>query len=523
MQKAIEIGKTSVTGSFQLFVGMAASTIITALGIIILARLMTPEEYGLYSVALIPSSMTILFRDWGINSAIIKYAASLRAQKSEEKIYEIIVAGLIFEIATGFVLSVILVFLSGFIASTVLHRPESAPLIAIASAAVFAGAPLTAAQSAFIGFNRMELNSLTNVCQATVKSAVALILVFIGYGATGATLGYTISFIASATIGLATLYLTIIRRIRRKNPGKSSIAETIKKMLHYGVPLSISSIIGGFLIQFYAFLMAIYCTNTIIGNYQVAIQFSTILTFFTIPISTVLLPAFSKIAPQNEHELIQTVFTSSIKYTAVLLVPTTMAVMVLSKPIVSTLFGEKWVYAPFFLTLYVINNLFAVFGSLSLSSFLASVGETKTLMKLSLITMAFGISLALILIPAMGILGLILTTIVASRPSMIIGLYLLWKRYQVKADLNSSARILVSSTISATTTYMLISVIGTPDWVKLLIGVTTFLILYLTITPLIKAVNKTDVRNLKIMFSDLGIISKLINIPLNIAEKIAKP
>jgi O-antigen/teichoic acid export membrane protein len=65
MQKALEMGKKSATGSFQLFIGVAASTTIMAIGTIILARLMTPEEYGLYSIALVPSYMAILFRDLG--------------------------------------------------------------------------------------------------------------------------------------------------------------------------------------------------------------------------------------------------------------------------------------------------------------------------------------------------------------------------------------------------------------------------------------------------------------------------
>jgi O-antigen/teichoic acid export membrane protein len=229
MDKALEMGKTSAKGSFQLFIGQAASTIIMAVGAVILARLITPEEYGLYSIALIPSYMAILFRDWGINSAITKYTASLRAQKTEEETFEIIKAGLIFEIAAGFLLSLVLVSLSGFIASVIFNRPESAPLIAIASVTVFATALQTAAQSTFIGFERMELNSLTNICQASVKSVAAPLLVFVGFGAMGATLGYAVSFIASAIIALATLYLTIIRGIKRKNTKNSKTAKTLKK------------------------------------------------------------------------------------------------------------------------------------------------------------------------------------------------------------------------------------------------------------------------------------------------------
>ena len=520
MQKALEIGKKSATGSFQLFLGQACSTVIMAVGTIILARLITPSEYGLYSIALIPSYTAILFRDWGVNSALTKFTASLRTQKSEEETYKIIKAGIIFETSTGLVLSLILIFLSRFIASTVFNRPESTPLIAIASVTVFAGALQTAAQSVFVGFERMELSSLTNVCWAIVKSVAAPLLVLVGFGALGAALGHTISFIASAIIALIMLYLTIIRKIRGKNSENSDIVKTLKEMLHYGVPLSISSIIGGFLIQFYAFLMAIYCTDVAIGNYQVATQFATIVAFFTIPISTVLFPAFSKINPQDENELLQIVFTSSVKYTSLLLVPVTMALMILSKPMVGILFGEKWTQAPLFLTLYIIDNLFVILGSLTLGNLLGGIGETKMQMKLSLITLTVGIPLSLILIPTMGIIGLILTIIIASKPSLAIGLYWTKNKYKAKIDINSSIRILIASTTAAITTFFATNFSTYIDWIKLIIGSTTFAAAYLVVAPIFGAINKNDIDNLKRMFSGLGAISKIINVPLNIIEKV---
>jgi len=368
----------------------------------------------------------------------------------------------------------------------------------------------------------MEFNSLTNICQAIVKTVASPLLVFVGYGALGATLGYTISFIAAAIIGLATLYLTTIRRLKSKSPTKLSITQTLKRMLHYGVPLSIASIISGFLVQFYAFLMAIYCTDAMIGNYQVATQFATLLTFFTIPISTVLFPVFSKINPQEERELLQTVFTSSVKYTAMLLIPATMAVMVLSKPMIGTLFGEKWADAPFFLSIYVINYLFTIFGNLSLGSLLTGLGKTKLQMKLSLITFIVGVPLSLLLIPTMGIVGLIITSITAGIPSMCLGLHWIWKSYKAKADIKSSVIILMASSIAATAAFIIINLITCADWIELTVGGFTFIITYLITAPTIGAINQTDINNLKTMFSGLGVISKLLNIPLATMEKLSK-
>lgn len=105
MEKALEMGKISATGSFQLFIGKTTSTIIMAIGTIILARLMLPEEYGLYTVALIPPLMINLFQDWGISPAMTKYIAHYKATNKDENIHNIIAAGLIFKVTTGLALS----------------------------------------------------------------------------------------------------------------------------------------------------------------------------------------------------------------------------------------------------------------------------------------------------------------------------------------------------------------------------------------------------------------------------------
>ncbi|MCK4434060.1 flippase [Candidatus Bathyarchaeota archaeon] len=521
MDKALKMGKTSATGSFQLFIGQTTSAIIMAVGTIILTRLILPEEYGLYSIALIPSLMIGLFRDWGVNSAMTKYIANFRAANKDDDIHDIIAAGVAFEIVTGLALSFLSLFLASFIASTIFHRPESASLISIASITIFLGALLTASQSSFIGFEKMELYSFTMICQSIAKSVAAPLLVFLGYGALGAVLGLTFSFLVAGIISLVTLYFVLFRNLRKAKTSKTGKFKTLKMMLHYGVPFSMSSILGGFRLQFYGFMMAFFCSNIMIGNYRAATNFAVLLTFFTFPIATVLFPAFAKLNPQNEHQLLKNVFESSVKYTALLLVPATMAVMVLSKPMISTLFGEKWIYAPSFLMLYIIGNLFAVFGSLSMHSLLAGLGETKMLMKLSLLTISLGLPLAFLLIPTLGIVGVILGTVFAGLPSTFLGLHWIWKRYETKADFKSSTKIFIASAIATITTYLTINFLHVADWIILTIGGTVFLTTYALAAPIIGAINQTDIHNLRAMLSGLGIISKMINIPLALVERVA--
>jgi stage V sporulation protein B len=515
------MGKTSASGSFRLLIGVATSAIIMAVGTIILARLMTTDEYGLYGIVLIPSTMINLFRDWGINSAMTKYIAQYNFLHKDEEVHDVIVAGLIFEVVTGLALSFLSLFLASFIASTLFNRPTSASFIAIVSVSIISGSLLAASQSGFVGFERMGLNSFTLICQAVVKTAIGPVLVFLGYSVLGAVLGYTISFVAAAIIGLATFYFILIRPIRKRATHKSNITRTLKTMLNYGVPLSINSTLSGILVQVYAFMMPSFASNTMIGNYQTAVTFAVLLTFITTPIATVLFPAFSKLHPKEEHDLIKTVFTSSIKYTSILLVPATMAVMALSGPMIGTLYGEKYVYGPFFLTLYVVGNLFAVIGNLSAGSFLSGLGETRILMNQSILTLAIGLPLGFILIPAYGITGLLIASLLSGLPSMVWVLYWIWKHYKTKADFQSSAKILAASTLAAAITYLPTTLLNTANWIKLIIGLIVFVAVYILSAPLIGAVNQTDLNTLRTMLSGLGIISKIINIPLNTAEKIA--
>jgi O-antigen/teichoic acid export membrane protein len=520
MEKALEMGRTSATGSFHVFIGVSVSTVIMAVGTIILGRILGEDGYGLYTVTLIPTLMIGLFRDWGVNSAMTKYIASLRLKRDSPEIRDVIIAGLTFEIAVGLVLLLFSLLSANFIATTIFHRPESASLISIISISIFGGSLLTASQASFIGFEKMGINSFTVICQAIVKTAVGPVLVLLGYGVLGAVLGYTTSFLLAGLIGLATLYFAFLRKLRKADKKTSGLSDTLKRMLKYGMPLSVSTVLGGVLTQFYGFVMAFFVVdNAVIGNYQVAVNFAVLLTFLSVPISTVLFPMFAKLDPENERELVSNIFASSVKYTALVLVPATMAVMVLSKPMISTLYGDAYVDAPFFLTLYVVTNLLAVFGNLSLGSFLAGLGETRMAMKLGIVTMAFGLPAALILIPIYGILGVVVGSVISGIPSMLWGLWWVWKNYEAKADFKCSAKIFAASAIAAIITYASLNFISLAEWIKLVTGTAIFLVIYIFTAPTIGAVTQTDINNLRSMFSGLGIISKIVHVPLEAAEK----
>lgn len=76
----------------------------------------------------------------------------------------------------------------------------------------------------------------------------------------------------------------------------------------------------------------------------------------------------------------------------------------------------------------------------------------------------------------------------------------------------------MASTLAALISYTVISQLGQPNWIKLTIGATLFLTTYITTAPLIGAINKTDIQNLREMLKELGPLQHISNLPLNIIE-----
>jgi O-antigen/teichoic acid export membrane protein len=194
--------------------------------------------------------------------------------------------------------------------------------------------------------------------------------------------------------------------------------------------------------------------------------------------------------------------------------------MVLSKPIIATLFQEKYPSAPFFLAVAVAGNLLVAIGNLSLSGLLAGLGETKMLMKLSIPTLLISLPLAFVLVPTFGITGVILGPLLSALPSLFLGLRWAWNHYEVKADLGSSARIIAASTIATIITYFFLSLFSAFEWIRLVTGAIIFFTVYILSAPLVGAITQSDTKNLRDMFSGFVGISRIFNTLLVLIEKV---
>jgi O-antigen/teichoic acid export membrane protein len=521
MSKASEMAKVSAKGSFHLLWGLVISTVISSVATIFVARLLGSDLYGLYGIVLVAPSLIGVFRDWGINSAMIRDTAQYLSEGRAAEVRSILVSGIIFEVVVGMVLSAVSFALSGYIAVNVFHRPELTSLIEIASISILASGLINSATATFTGIEKMELNSLMLIFHSILKTGLMVGLVVLGLGTYGAIVGYTIALVAGGLIGIAFVW-TQYRHLPKLGVFKLEIKAYLKSMLSYGVPLSISVILSGFLGQFYAFFLPIFYVtdNVAIGNFGIASTFVVLIGFFATPINMMLFPAFSKLNAHKDKDTMQNVFQYSVKYGSLFVIPIASLVMCLAEPAVSTLFGVTYSSAPLFLALLSLSYFFPAFGSLSVGNFLSSQGKTTFILYLTLLAVAIGLPLGYVLIMQFGVLGLIVTSLVTGIVTTIVPIVWVRRNYGLTVDLVSSGKIVLSSSIAAIVTFVFVSELGFSSLIRLIIGVFFFAIAFVAAILLTKTLNKFDIENLSAMASGLGIVGRIFSRVLNIYKKI---
>ena len=511
--------RESARGGLILVVGQIASTLIAAVGSILVARFLGSVSYGEIAIALIPISLASLFNDIGVCGGLTKYIAQYRAENREGDLTVLIRAGLLINTAASLFLFLITFLSSGILASRVFNQPRIRLLIQVSSLSIIAQSLITTTRSIFVGFERMEFVSSTVIVQSILRSMLAPLLVFIGLGSLGAVIGYTSTHVITGILGIAILLL-LLKKLTSNEPAMN-YREGFPLLLSYGYPLFLTKIVAGALTQVYGLLMAVHANPFDIGNYRAATNFSVIVTFFTMPFATVLFPLFSKLNHQREGSLAP-VFQNAVKYSALITVPVTLALMLLSEPMVQIIYGDSYPKTAFFVKLFLINYLFIGLGRHTILNLLNGQGETRVTFQRNVLNLCVGIPLSLYLIPKFGIVGMLLTMIIVPQAGLFYGLWWTNKNFGFTIEWKTSAKIYISSASSYLVSYFILMNLRLGDWPEILLGGGLFILMYLIMIYALRTMELDDIQNLRRILGAMGPLTPIFNIFLTLFEKILK-
>ena len=367
------IVQTAARGGLFLFIGSASSTVIMAIGGILVARLLGPSSYGLYSLSLVIPTFLVSVSDMGMNFALVRLTARLRAEGHHARANRLLRLGILLKLTTSALAFFICYAGSTQIATTLLNRPELAPFVRFASVLIVFQALFDATNNAFIGSDLMQYTASTQIMMSILKGTLCPALVLIGLGITGVISGYILSLAAAGLTGACILFArpagirvkatspTDAMLLRSQSKGSrhgpssgqttDSALNGLRALLGYGFPLYVAAILTTFLLQYQNIVLAHFANNVEIGNFNATWNFTQLVAILSYPIMTSLFPMFSKMDPRNRRDELSRTFALTVKYVALVMVFISVALMVFSRDLIYLTYGKGYALAPRYLML----------------------------------------------------------------------------------------------------------------------------------------------------------------------------
>jgi O-antigen/teichoic acid export membrane protein len=515
--EVVRVTQDSARGGFFLISGSAMATVIFAIASILIARFLGPELFGQYALALVAPNLLYLFTDLGVNQAITKFASALKSENKADRIPDIVKHGMIARAVIGVAIFALNYFFAGVIAANLLQRPDLGFYIQIASISILFQVIFTTATSAFVGLDKTEYQAIAANTQAIGRAVASIALVLAGLGLVGAITGYTIGFVASSFVALPLLYLLL----RRKKPSDSSdsFRTNMKMLFHYGSPLYVSVLLVGFLPVLNSVILAFFASDADIGNYKAATNFAALLVVLAEPITTVLLPAFSKLNQRSNHN-IRDFFKTVVKYTTILVIPVASLITIFSTEIVQIIYGSTYYLAPLFLSVLVIVYFLVGIGYLTLPSLFNGLGETKATLKMNLISFFVLITTAVPLAQMYGVVGLIVAFIISLLAGTFYGAYTARRRYQIEFDLKKTAKIYLISALAAVLPLLMKNVVALPNVLNLVIGSFVYLSVFITLMPLTNIVSLSELEKITLAIQNTPLLKHFAHFLIKYQRKI---
>lgn len=289
---------------------------------LILARLLSPKEYGLIGIITI---FTVLFDtivDSGFTNALI------RKKDADDKDYNTVFVA---NIVLSSLLSALLFVCSPYI-SLFFKLPELTSLMKVMSCVIIINA-FAIVQRALLT-KRMDFKTLTKISVTSnlTSGAVGICMAFFGFGVWSLVAQQITSRL------MQSLLLTVFGRWR---PRLSFYKERFSGLFSFAWKLLVSSIINNIWKQIYSIVVGKCYTVETLGLYSRANHMSQLFSVnLTNVVQRVSFPALSSI--QDEEERMKSIYRKVIKITMLVCFICMLGLSATSKSLIEVLIGAKW-------------------------------------------------------------------------------------------------------------------------------------------------------------------------------------
>jgi O-antigen/teichoic acid export membrane protein len=433
---------------------------------IVLARLLSPEDFGIMGISMVFIVLAQAFLSFGLSSALVQ-----NKNTTQEQYCTVFYLNL----ALGMCMAIALFSMSGFIAGYY-KKDIIKPILRVLSF-LFIINSFNIVQNALLIKNlNFQIITRANVISAVVSGIIGISLAVTGYG---------VWSLVIKTIFGSILTTIIIWYFATWRPLLIFNLRSIKRLWNYGYKLFLSGVINNIYERIDVLIIGKIFSIVSLGYYERAKSFNQlIVNFSSQSLTAVLFPVFSTI--QDNLEKVRTTVAKALNSLSFIVFGMMGVLYLTAADLIFLLFGEKWLPSiAFFKILIFYAYCYPV--SAVLVNVISGMGNSTAFLKLEILKKIF-LTFALTIGFLFGIKGYLVALAIVGFIGIYLNIWFVQKQidYSVRKQYKDIFMYAIPSCVSTVITYFLAHNIQNNHILHLIITGVLFAIGYLIINLLLR-------------------------------------
>jgi O-antigen/teichoic acid export membrane protein len=363
-QSHLNIKKLFIDGAAWTFIGFGLSQIIRLLSSILLARLLSPQDYGLISI------VTVIFVGIGLMSDIGISQNILQSNRADDE--DFLNAAWSLQVVKGWIVWLVCILVA-WPASVFYEQPILFPLIIVSTFSSVIGSY----NSSGVYTTERSVDLKQQTIYQVLSQAIALVVMLII-----ANIHPTVWALVAGGLTSTSIYAYLTHKLVPMKNKFHWDKEIIHSLIHFGKWILVSSTLGFIVGHSSSLILGKFLTMTELGLFSIGVTLSRVVeTIHSTITSKVIMPVHSKIKHLDTHERRLRLVKLKLVMMALFL-PVLWFLTLFAADIVSLIFDERYQGAGWILQLYSIAYIPTVISGLG--SFYVIMGDTKLLANLTI-------------------------------------------------------------------------------------------------------------------------------------------
>lgn len=441
---------------------------------VILARLLTPEDYGIVGMLAIFIALSNVFIESGFSKALIQ------KQDADDDDYN-----------TAFLTNLgiaVLVYGLLFLSAPLIARFYDVPQLVVISRVLFVNLIIVSCNIVQNAILTKEVD-FKSIAKINFSGVVVGGLVGIGLAYWGAG----VWALVAQTLATSATRLFVFPIYSKWHPKMKFSIESFRKLFGFGSKLLLSGSMAVIVNNISTICIGKFYSQAQLGFYTRAVQFSEIFsTIINDVVGTVSYPVLSNLQ-QSRDEMLR-MYKQALLYTAMLTFPILILIAVLAHPLVLVLLTEKWLPCVVLLQILCLARMFTPISALNIN-ILNALGRTDLTLRIETIKIAYGIVALIITIP-IGVKAIVIGNLVTTVISFFVNTYYPGKLmgYGAWKMIKDWRYIILSSVVMVAAVLALNHFITSP-WLKILISGTAGFAIYMTLCVIFRQIDLRAMLN----------------------------